>query len=59
MIKHIEYLLLFIQAFFFIPHYLLYSFSKAKKKIDEDVKAMSKYPVYSSIGGVKGYCCIY
>ena len=53
MIKHIEYLLLFIQAFFFIPHYLLYSFSKAKKKIDEDVKAMSKYPEYSSMGGNK------
>lgn len=51
MIKHIEYLLLFIQAFFFIPHYLIYSFSKEKEKIDEDVKAMSKYPVYSSIGG--------
>ena len=53
MIKHIKYLLLFIQAFFFIPHYLLYALSKAKKRIDEDVKAMSKYPEYSSMGGNK------
>lgn len=44
-------LLFFIQTVFFIPHYLLYFFSKSKKLIDEDVEAMGKYPGYASISG--------
>lgn len=44
-------LLFCIKAFLFIPHYLLYSFSKSKILIDEDVKAMSKCLGYSATGG--------
>lgn len=49
--RYIKKLFFYIQAFFFIPHYLLYSFSKSKILIDEDVEAMSKYPGYANIGG--------
>lgn len=51
--KNIKYLLLFIQSVLYIPHYLLYLFSISKNLIEEDVEAMSKYPVYASIGGSK------
>lgn len=49
--RYIKILFFYIQAFFFIPHYLLYLFSKSKILIDEDVEAMSKYPGYVNIRG--------
>lgn len=41
----------YIRAFFVLPHYLLYFYSPHKKQIQEDVKAMGKYPEYSSMEG--------
>lgn len=49
--KLIKTLIFTIYSIIFIPHYLLYYCSKFKKLIDEDVKAMGKYPEYSSMEG--------
>lgn len=50
-------IILFVESSIFIPHYLLYFFSKSKRLIEEDAEAMRNYPSYASI--CKKYIILY